>query len=287
MSLTARNRRLSHVQRGVGGRWPILVLTFHARRLALVHGGLKTAFGADKCNSGPRAMFLFLDEEISLGWCLGMTWRCTPVEAIGLWSVVLFYMTLILGTIIHAVTQTSSNEEVTTRRRNTPTDAGDEWVLLCSFMIYFFSFAAGCLVWALAGVQWVHPVQIWQVQLTGAAALVTCTFLFIVVHINMGANWSPEPDGKAPRQLVTHGVFRWARHPMYAVFLWGAISTLLATLNWLIAWCVFGSVMIVLRRIETEERILVGLFGGQYLEYRSRVSALGFPWRCLGFDRHG
>jgi protein-S-isoprenylcysteine O-methyltransferase Ste14 len=65
---------------------------------------------------------------------------------------------------------------------------------------------------------------------------------------------------------------------MYAVFLWASIGTLLATLNWVIAWCVFGLVLVTLRRIDTEERILVDAFGGQYLEYRRRVSALGPPW---------
>ena len=71
---------------------------------------------------------------------------------------------------------------------------------------------------------------------------------------------------------------------MYAIFLWGAIGTLLATLNWLIAWCVFGSVLVTLRRIPTEERILTELFGERYLQYCRRVPALGHPWRFLGFD---
>ena len=69
--------------------------------------------------------------------------------------------------------------------------------------------------------------------------------------------------------------------PVYA-----AIGTLLATLNWLLAWCVSGLCVLTLRRIKTEERILIGLFGAQYLEYRQRVPALGpGPWRCLGFDK--
>ena len=71
---------------------------------------------------------------------------------------------------------------------------------------------------------------------------------------------------------------------MYAIFLWGSIGTLLATLNWLIAWIVSGLVLVTFRRIEAEERILVDLFGAQYLEYRTRVSALGPPWSCLGYD---
>ena len=169
--------------------------------------------------------------------------------------------------------------------RKQMTSAGSSVRLVCSLLLYFFAFAAGCLVWATAGVRYVHPVQCWQVQFVGSAILVACVFLFVLVHVNLAENWSPEPEQKARHILVTHGVYRWARHPMYAVFLWASIGTLLATLNWVIAWCVFGSVLVTFRRIEMEERILVELFGCQYLEYRQRVSALGPPWRCLGFDR--
>lgn len=228
------------------------------------------------------------DEEIGSGWCLGLTWRCTPSEVIGLWSVVLFYTTMLIVTVIHGMLQVQAgtagrNDEAT--RRHTRTDVNDDCYTLCWLTVYFFTFAAGSLLWVGAGVQWVHPVQMWQVQLIGSAILVVCAFLFVAAHVDMGENWSPEPEQKARHQLVTHGLFGWARHPMYAVILWATVGTFMATLNWLITWCVFGTVLVTLRRIETEERILVGLFGARYLEYRRRVSALGPPWCCLGFDR--
>jgi len=234
---------------------------------------------------------MFLDDEMKLWWCLGATWRCTPSEAIGLWSVILFYMTVLVLTIIHSVIlsnhETIATGSPTKRRRSMSTAAtdDDDWRNLISLMVYFFTFCAGCLVWVAVGPRWVHPVQIWQLQLLGSAILLgACIPLFVAVHLNMGENWSPIPEQKEGHQLVTHGVFQWARHPMYAVFLWAALATLLATLNWVIAWCVFGSVVIAVRRIETEERMLVELFGQHYLEYRQQVSALGPPWGCLGFD---
>ena len=96
---------------------------------------------------------------------------------------------------------------------------------------------------------------------------------------------SQKRDPVRKLRRTTHGVFAWARHPMYAVFLWAFVGTLLATLNWLVAWIVTGLVFVTLRRIETEERILISLFGAEYLEYMRTVSALGPPWGCLGFDR--
>ena len=235
---------------------------------------------------------MFFDDEINLWWCLGSTWRCTRSEAAGLWAVFLFYTTVLFATVIHSAFVSDNNNNninsrtfVVSRRQQQTTRDDDDLRMLLLLLVYFFSFAAGSLLWVVAGVHWVHPVQIWQVQLFGSALLVSCAILFVAVHVNLGDNWSPVPEQKEGHQLVTHGVFRWARHPMYAIFLWAALGTFLATLNWLIAWIVIPSVMIMLRRIETEERILVDLFGPQYLEYRRRVSALGPPWRCLGFDR--
>ena len=43
-------------------------------------------------------------------------------------------------------------------------------------------------------------------------------------------------------------------------------------------------VLVTLVAIEAEEQVLVERFGSQYVEYCEKVSALGFPWCCLGFD---
>eukprot|EP01043_Picozoa_sp_COSAG02_P008218 COSAG02_NODE_259_length_26776_cov_1723.750084_13_plen_348_part_00 len=229
----------------------------------------------------------FFDGEISSWWCVGLTWKCTVSEAAGLWSVILFYLTMVGTTVIHSIAQsedgTSGRNEAV--MRHTTTDVGGDGRTVCVFVVYFFCLVAGTTLWAFGGVHWVHPIQIYQVQIIGVEVLVACTALFLAVHVDMGENWSPEPEAKERHELVTHGVFSWARHPMYVVFLYAAIGTLLATLNWLFAWCVSGLVAVTFGRIETEERILVALFGARYLEYRKRVPALGpGPWRCFGFD---
>ena len=223
----------------------------------------------------------FFDREISRWWCAGCTWRCTPSEAAGLWSVALFYTAVVGGTAIHSIAQsqdgTAGRNEAVTRQHTA--DAGGDGRTVCVFVVYFFSLAAGSLLWALGGVIWVHPVQVYQVQLIGAEILAGCTALFLAVHVDMGDNWSPEPEAKERHALVTTGAFGWARHPMHAVFVYATIGTLLATLNWLFAWCVSGLVVMTFGRIETEERILIALFGARYLEYCQRVPALGpGPW---------
>ncbi len=231
---------------------------------------------------------MFFDNEIDFIWCLGITKRCTPSEAIGSLSVILFYASVLIVSAIHiSVIHSHDNHNVTTgngrtSRRHVATTSNDAFAFLIALVVYFFTLAGGCLLWVLNPAS-IRPFHIWQVQLLGSTLLFACLVLFVIIHIDMGDSWYPLPD--APPKLVTHGIFQYARHPMYAVFLWASIATLLATLNWVIAWCVFGLVIVTLPRIQTEERILVDLFGDRYVEYRRRVSALGPPWQCLGFDK--
>ncbi|CAB9523793.1 Protein of unknown function (DUF1295) [Seminavis robusta] len=231
---------------------------------------------------------MFLDEQLSSGlWCFGLTWRCTLSEAIGLWSVLLFYMTICLVSLIHVLLLPNTTRSTATRaaRASSSSSDNDDVKLLVTLVLYFFIFAAGCLLWVLSNTNGtlVHPIQNWQVQLVGSILLLPCALAFVKIHIDLGDNWYPIPD--QPPQLVTHGIFRYARHPMYAVFLWSVLGTLLATLNWVIAWCVSGIVWVTLPRIPIEEQILSNVFGVDYLHYQQTVpSALGRPWGCLGYD---
>lgn len=226
------------------------------------------------------------EEIISTMWCCGLAWRCTTSEAIGIWSVILFYSSIAIVSVVHVAMLQSRRHEAVGENTTPNNNSGysyydDDFGFLLALLVYFFTFAAGCLVWVI-NPHWVHPLQIWQIQILGSVVMFICLFLFVRVHIEMGDNWYPIPN--TPPQLVTNGVFRYARHPMYAIFIWASIGTMLATLNLVITWCVSGIVLVTLPRIKTEERILVDFFGDRYIEYQRHVPSLGTPWQCLGFD---
>lgn len=236
-----------------------------------------------------RVMAPWLDDELdNPTWCLGMTFRCTPSETIGIWSVVFFYLTVVVGTAVHSSLSNNSDKSSDSdsiaagrRRRNgrpSHRDGDEDLLLLCLLLPYFFGLAAGCLAWALWGGRTVHPRQSWPVQLLGAAILTACSVLFVAAHVDLGRNWSPVPRKLRGHELVTTGLYGWARHPMYAAFLWAAVGASLATLNWLVAWCVSVPVALALRRIPREESDMLELFGQEYEEYQERVPALGFPF---------
>jgi protein-S-isoprenylcysteine O-methyltransferase Ste14 len=50
----------------------------------------------------------------------------------------------------------------------------------------------------------------------GTALLGAAIWLFWRSHRDLGKNWSPSLEISAQQTLITHGVYRTIRHPMYA-----------------------------------------------------------------------
>src|SRR6202008_638924 len=72
----------------------------------------------------------------------------------------------------------------------------------------------------------------------GAAVMVYSLWLFWRSHADLGQNWSVSLEVRENHELVTHGVYRWIRHPMYAsIWLW-ALSQAMMLANWFAGWSV-------------------------------------------------
>jgi protein-S-isoprenylcysteine O-methyltransferase Ste14 len=90
----------------------------------------------------------------------------------------------------------------------------------------------------------------------------------------LGGNWSAAVTMKQDHELVRNGPYRIVRHPIYSGFLLGLLGTALihgrgrdfvgfglAFLGW---WL----------KSRTEEKFMVELFDGEYIEYRRQVKRL-------------
>lgn len=79
-------------------------------------------------------------------------------------------------------------------------------------------------------------------------------------------------------ELVTHGMYRTIRHPMYAsIWLWSLAQGMLLA-NWLAGWSVlpvFAAMYFL--RVPREERLMVEAFGDAYREYARRTGRV-VPW---------
>ena len=98
-------------------------------------------------------------------------------------------------------------------------------------------------------------------------------------HVDLGRNWSPMMEIREEHTLVTKGVYKYIRHPMYSAhFLW-AIAQVLLLHNW-IAGPAFlvTSVPLYLFRVPVEERMMLDCFPEEYRLYMGRTGRM-FP--CL------
>lgn len=109
----------------------------------------------------------------------------------------------------------------------------------------------------------------------GAVCMATGMWLFRQSHKDLGANFSMSLEMRKQHQLVTHGIYRHIRHPMYLAFFVYLAGQALVLPNWL-AGPADGLAMLLLFafRVGPEERMLLEAFGAQYGQYMATTGRL-------------
>ena len=88
-------------------------------------------------------------------------------------------------------------------------------------------------------------------------------------------NWSVTLKTRENHQLVTEGVYRHVRHPMYLALLLYGLGQVLALPNWVAGpSCAVAFVLLFAFRLGPEERMMVSEFGKDYEAYRARSKRL-------------
>ena len=107
--------------------------------------------------------------------------------------------------------------------------------------------------------------------LCGAAGLWLC----YRSHADLGDNWSVTLEVKESHRLVTNGIYRRMRHPMYTGLFLMAIAQALLLPNWLAgpAYLVTHGLLFAFR-VGPEERLMREKFGQAYDDYAARTKRL-------------
>jgi protein-S-isoprenylcysteine O-methyltransferase Ste14 len=119
-----------------------------------------------------------------------------------------------------------------------------------------------------------HPWLAWLGSLFAIAAL----GVFHLTHRALGRNWSISLDVRENHELVTDGIYRRVRHPMYSAFWLWAIAQALLLPNWIAGFAgLTGFGILFFGRVAREERMMLQTFGDSYREYMARTGRV-FPW---------
>ena len=88
---------------------------------------------------------------------------------------------------------------------------------------------------------------------------------------SIGTGITPVSATRKEHKLVTHGIYRWVRHPLYTVGSSLYISFGLMADNWFIILLAVLTFIVMAIRTPKEEANLIEKFGDEYREYMKRT----------------
>ena len=119
------------------------------------------------------------------------------------------------------------------------------------------------------------PWMLLSMALQGIAIL---AMIYLINETGMMTFVGLVSEETRPGRLVTDGLYRWMRHPLYTcglVTLW-----LYPTMSWNLLALAIGTTIYILVGIQFEERKLLCVYRNKYADYRRRTPMLiPLPWR--------
>jgi protein-S-isoprenylcysteine O-methyltransferase Ste14 len=109
----------------------------------------------------------------------------------------------------------------------------------------------------------------------GVICFVIGLWLFYRSHADLGTNWSITLEVRERHRLITHGIYRRIRHPMYFALAVYSLGQALVIPNWvagpsnLVAFTILFAL-----RVHAEERMMTDVFGDEYTTYAARTKRL-------------
>jgi len=111
--------------------------------------------------------------------------------------------------------------------------------------------------------------------IAGILCLALGLWLFHQSHADLGTNWSITLEVQERHRLVTEGIYRRVRHPMYLALLLYSLGQALVLPNWVAgpSYLVAFGLLFALR-VGPEERMMREEFGKDYEAYVARTKRL-------------
>ena len=151
-----------------------------------------------------------------------------------------------------------------------------------AIIVFFFglllSFTAGYegffpILWKLIS----QPQNLFRLsakQITGFGLILGGFSVIIIAHLTIGLYYSSTLVKRENHELITHGIYRYVRHPIYSGVLMVCFGIPVYAGSLYSFLIMAGMIPIFLIRIRLEERLLNEEFGDVYLDYRLKTKKL-------------
>jgi len=137
----------------------------------------------------------------------------------------------------------------------------------------------GLIFWVSMFAYMIHPAWLdWSridlpdwLRWLGVAMGVAGDFMAYWVFTSLGNNVTPTVVTRKNATLVTHGPYRWIRHPLYLMGLLAYFGFALLAENWFLAILSVLAFYLLNLRLPKEEAHLIERFGDEYRSYMQRT----------------
>jgi protein-S-isoprenylcysteine O-methyltransferase Ste14 len=119
------------------------------------------------------------------------------------------------------------------------------------------------------------------IRMTAACAAVVCYGLSLACWVRMGRSWTIAVVPKQDSRLVTAGLYRWVRHPIYALSIVLMLATAVVLPTVLMAVIAALHLLALYRKARNEEGHLLRIFGPDYADYCEKVGRFCPTWASL------
>ena len=109
----------------------------------------------------------------------------------------------------------------------------------------------------------------------GSVCLAIGLVVFYRSHADLGSFWSVTLEVRENHRLISQGVYRRVRHPMYSALVLYSVGQALAVPNWVAgpSYLVAFGILFAFR-IRAEEQMMVDAFGDEYVAYMAKTKRL-------------
>lgn len=181
---------------------------------------------------------------------------------------------IVLGTLmVSALVVSAVYRGRAARAGGTPSRRGEGWPMAIGLRLAGLVSLGGLIVWivsarTLAFAALPLPDAL---RLAGAALAVVAFGLQVWVLHSLGLNITDTVVVREQATLVTHGPYRWIRHPLYSFGSLWAMGAAVASANGLLIAATILFVPLLFVRSGREEANLIARFGDAYRDYARRT----------------
>lgn len=189
------------------------------------------------------------------------------------WAEIVFYISIFVCISIRCAYQHYDNKKQVSKSYIPNTE-----ILLFIFLILF-----GAILPLLARrlfPQFSYSVNT-NLKILGAILSVMAILVFWKAHNDLGKQFSPTLEIKKNHSLITTGVYKYVRHPMYFAGLLAFLSQILLMPNIMSSVSMLcAGITLAFLRVPLEEKMMLNEFGDNYKKYMSETCGI-IPFMCF------